>query len=281
MASPDIFRYLDFRAYLRDWFEARRQEDPGFSKRQFARLAGKSSPGLLTEVMDGDRQLTPAMVDSFASALGLSRAEKDFWDSLVQLAQAPDSRTRNHAWERISAVKAFQEARRIEGASVQYLSHWWYPVVRELAHRPDFVADPAWIARRIRPPVTEPQARKALEVLQELGLLAPDDRGRLRPTDAVVTTPHEVAGLAVHNYHRAMLERAIDAIDRFPADERHLLAATISIPHGLVAEIKQELNTLQERILDLANRFDGSADEVVQVHLVMFPLSDRAEREGT
>jgi uncharacterized protein (TIGR02147 family) len=280
MATPDIFTYLDFRAYLRDWFEARRAEDPAFSKRQFARLAGKSSPGLLTEVMDGDRQLTPAMVESFGSALGLSRSEKDFFDSLVQLAQSTDSKTRNHAWERISAVKAFQEARRIEGHAFHYLSHWWYPVVRELAHRPDFVADPAWIAKRIRPPVTEPQARRALEVLQELGLLAPDGSGRLRPTEAVVTTPHEVSGLAVHNYHRGMLERAIDAIDRFPQEERHFLAATISIPHALVDELKQELNSLQERVLDLANRFEGSADEVVQVEFLMFPLSDRAGGEG-
>jgi uncharacterized protein (TIGR02147 family) len=174
-------------------------------------------------------------------------------------------------------VKAFQEARPIEGAAVQYLSHWWYPVVRELAHRPDFVADAAWVAKRTRPPVTEAQARRALEVLRELGLLVVDADGRVTPTDAVVTTPHEVTGLAANNYHVGMLERAIDAIDRVPASERHLLAATVSIPHALVDRIKAELNALQERILDLANRFEGPAEEVVQVHLVMFPLSDRAQ----
>lgn len=276
--GPNLYHFLDFRAYLRAWYESRRAQEPGFSKRQFARLAGKNSPGLLSEVMDGNRQLTPAMVESFARALKLSRAETEFWEALVELDQASDSLTRNRAWERISAVKAFQEARPIEGAAVEYLSHWWYPVIRELAAREDFVADPSWIAKRVRPTVTEAQARKALDVLQELKLLAPDTEGRLRQTDALVSTPHEVSGLAAHNYHRTMLERAVESIDRFPQEERHLLAATVSIPHTLVDTIKSEMNALQERLLDLCSRFEGKAEEVVQIHLVMFPLSDRPAR---
>lgn len=276
MAEPNLYQFLDFRAYLRAWYEAKRAQDPTFSKRQFARLAGKSSPGLLSEVMDGNRQLTPSMVDSFAKALKLSRAESDFFAALVDLDQATDFSARNEAWEKIRAAKAFQEARPIEGAAVEYLSHWWYPVVRELAAREDFVGDPAWVAKRVRPAVTEAQARKALDVLQELRLLTPDEGGRLRPTDTLVTTPHEVSGMAAHNYHRAMLERAVEAIDRFPQEERHLLAATVSIPHALVDSIKAEMNALQERILALCSHFEGSAEEVVQVHLVMFPLSDRA-----
>lgn len=273
--APVVYRYLDFRAYLRDWFAHRKEADPQFSARQFARLAGKTSPGLLAEVMDGDRDLTPAMVGAFARALGLSRPEADFFDALVQLDQATDTVARNHAWERISAVRAFQDARRIEGAAFQYLSCWWFPVVRELAHRADFRAEPAWIAKRIRPAITEAQARRALETLVELGLLAEGADG-LKPTDAVVTTPHEVTGLAAHNYHRGMLERAIESIDRFPAEERHLLAATVSVPARLVPDLKQQLNAVQERILDLCGRFDGPAEQVLQVHLVLFPLSDRA-----
>ncbi|MEQ1508384.1 MAG: TIGR02147 family protein [Myxococcota bacterium] len=280
MDRPDLYRYLDFRAYLRDWYEARRRDDPGFSKRGFARLAGKSSPGLLSEVMDGERQLTGAMVGAFANALGLSRPEADFFDALVQFDQATDTRARRHAWERISAVRAFQEARPIETASAQYLSHWWFPVVRELAHRADFDPDPAWIAKRVRPQITEAQARRALEVLRELRLLEPDATGRLRPSDVVVSTPHEVEGLAVHDYHRGMLERAIESIDRFPQEDRHLLAATVSVPHALIETLKAELNGLQERILDLSSRFDGPPEEVLQVHLVMFPLSDRGRAEG-
>jgi hypothetical protein len=74
-----------------------------------------------------------------------------------------------------------------------------------------------------------------------------------------------------------MLERAIDAIETAEPDERHYLAATVSVPHRAVAELKHELDALQEKILDLCGRYEGDAEEVLQLHLLLFPLSDRAE----
>ena len=86
MDEPSIYRYLDYRAYLRDWFAARKAEDPSFSRREFARRAGRTSPGFLTEVMDGTRQLTAPTVAAVTHALGLSRAESTYFGSLVALA---------------------------------------------------------------------------------------------------------------------------------------------------------------------------------------------------
>ena len=276
MVEPVIYRYLDFRAFLRDWYAWRQAQDPKFSRRQFARLAGKRSPGLLTTVMEGDRQLTPPMVRAFAQAMELSADEAAFFGALVQLDQASDSMTRNEAWRRVSASKAFREARPLQGASVEYLSHWWYPVVRELAHRHDFVPDPSWIAKHTRPPITEAQARRAVEVLLRLGLLREDEEDGLVPADGVLTTPHEVEGMAVHNYHLGMLERAAESIERFEPELRHLVAATLPVPESLVPVIKQELNALQERLGDLAEQTEEDIERVVQIHLVMFPLSDTA-----
>lgn len=274
MEKPDLYRYLDFRAYLRDWFAHRCHIDPKFSRRQFARLAGKRSPGLLSTVMEGDRRLTPPMVRAFASAMDLGGEESSFFAALVQLDQAATTQARNEAWNRVSASKAFREARPLQGASVEYLSHWWYPVVRELAHRADFRPDPAWIAKRIRPTITEAQARHALEALRTLGLLAGRRDGSMVPADGLVTTPHEVEGLAAHNYHRGMLERAIEAIDRFEPEQRHMVAATVPIPSSLLPAIKHEINALQQRVLDMSEQHVEHTEQVVQVHLVLFPLSD-------
>jgi uncharacterized protein (TIGR02147 family) len=275
MADPSIFEYLDYRAFLRAWFAARKAEDPRVSRRELSRRAGSSSPGFLTEVMDGDRQLTGPSVAAIARALGLSRAETEFFTALVDLDQAEDTPSRNHAWERIISARGLTQARKIEGAGFEYLSNWWYPVVRELAHRRDFVADPAQIARHVRPPITEAQARKALQCLVSLGLLV-EREGKLVPADVVVTTPHEVEGLAVHNYHLGMLERAREAIDRFEPEERHLVAATLSVPASLIPQLKREINAAQERILELASQPDQQVDQVLQIELLMFPLSDRA-----
>lgn len=276
MSRPDVYAYLDYRAYLRDWFEARRRADPRFSKRRFARLVGRSTPGLLTEIIEGKRHLKPASVEVFARALELGPAETDFFSALVTLAAARDTRARNAAWQRISAARGFREARSVEAAGFQYLSHWYYPAIRELSYRADFVADPKWVAKALRPPIRVREAREALRTLVELQLLVDTEDG-MRPVEGVITTPHEVADLSARNYHQQMLGLAHDAIERFAREERHFTAATLSVPRSLLPALKRELDALQERILDLGDTAEEAPEEVIQVNLHFFPLSDHPE----
>ena len=63
----DVFRYRDYRQYLRDVYGARKQSEYGFSYRAFARKAGLSAPNYLKLVADGQRKLTPEMATRFAA----------------------------------------------------------------------------------------------------------------------------------------------------------------------------------------------------------------------
>lgn len=275
MDVPDIYRYLDFRRYLDDWFRARKQSNPRFSHRAFARKAGQSSPSLLLHVIEGKRNLTPATTDAFVKAVGLKVEEADFFAALVSLAQAESPEERNRAWEQVSATRRFREARKVEGQGVEYLSCWYYPAIRELATCAGFRPDPEWIARTLRPPISTAQAQKALDVLISLGFLKLQD-GVLMPADASLVTPHEVAGMAVYNYHSGMIERAKDALTA-PAPERHYCAVTVAIPAALVPKLKRELDAFQERLLNLCDGSADTKDRVYQVNLQLLPLSSCTE----
>ncbi len=270
--APDLYAYLDYRAFLRDWFAARKASNPRFSHRVFARLAGQRSPSLLKHVVDGQRNLTSSTTEAFIRALKLTGEEAEFFTWLVRLDQADSVDERNLAWERLSATRQVQQAHRIEGEGFRYLSHWYIPAVRELATLPGFRADPAWIAGTLRPKVTEAQARQALKTLQELGLLVVEG-DRLVPADAVVTTPREVTGLAVHNYHQGMLQRASEAISGFDPEERHLGAITLGLSPSLVPQFKDELGAFLERLCALLDGAEDPLDRVYQVNLQFFPLS--------
>ena len=69
----DVFAYLDYRAFLRDYY-LWGKERGRLSFRAFSRRAGLRSPNYLKLVMDGDRGITDAMATRFAAALGLTRA---------------------------------------------------------------------------------------------------------------------------------------------------------------------------------------------------------------
>lgn len=278
--APNLYEFLDFRAFLREWFEAKKAAEPRFTHRKFARLAGQRSPSFLVDVLEQRRNLTPETAAAVAQAIKLNAAETRFFLALVDLDRARDTAERNAAWEQISASRAFREARPIEGDGFRYLSHWFYPAIRELAWLPEFRADPEWIAAQVQPPITAAEARRALQTLLDLGLLAEDEQGHLRPVDATVATPHEVRGLAVHNYHHGMLDLAREAIERFRSQERHFVAATVAVPDSLVPWLKDELDALQERILDRVERHQDRADQVLQVHLHFFPLSASSSEDS-
>jgi len=274
---PDVFQYLDYRQFLADWFTAKKEVNPRFSHRAFARRAGQRSPSLLHHVIEGKRNLTGSTTEAFCRAMGLTREECAFFGWLVELARAKTPEQRNQAWKRLSSARRFREARRLEGEGFQYLSHWFYPAIRELANRPDFRDDPDWIARTLQPRITPRQARNALEALLSMRLLVKRDDGRVVPAEASVVTPHEVAGLAVYNYHRAMLTRASDALANVRSEERHYGAVTVAVPANLVPQLKQEIAAFQERILDLCDSAPDPAQRVYQFNLQLFPLSASEE----
>mgnify|MGYP002632623710 CR=1 FL=1 len=278
MSEPDLYSYLDYRAWLKDWFAAKKAANRRFSHRAFVRMAGKSSPSLLVDVIERRRNLTPSTTEAFCRALKLAAAEASFFTALVHLDQAESPAERNEAWARIAATRRFREARKLEGESFEFLSCWYYPAIHELTKLPDFSADPAWIARSLRPNITVPQARRALSALQEMGLIRVDGDSA-RQCEGSITTPHEVEGLAVHNYHLGMLQRAQESIDAFEPHQRHFVGLTVAVPDSLVPTLKAELNALQERLLDLCDSAPSPADQVVQVGLHFFPLTESSVKE--
>lgn len=271
--SVDVFQYLDYRAFLRAYYAAEKERRPAFSHRFFSRLAGLRSPNFLKLVMDGERNLGPDTVPKFAHAIGLTGEAAAFFADLVTFTQAESVADKNRAFERISASRRFRGARRIEGDLFKYLSHWYYPAVRELAAREDFQENPRWIAARLRPKIAPADAQQALSLLLSLGLLVRDEAtGRVVRGEPTITTEHEVRSLAVGNFHRQMLERASQSIEIVPPAQRDLAALTVCVSPSTASAVKERIHKFREEITQLCDA-DGSAQVVYQLNVQWFPLS--------
>lgn len=269
---PTVTDYLDHRAFLRDWFDAKKAVSPRFSHRAFVRRTGQRSPSLLADVIAGRRSLTADGLAGFLVALSLEGEEAEWFSDLVAMHQADTPEERDRVMDRLLARRHFQRSHRLEGASLRYLSHWSYAAVHELAACEGFRDDPGWIASTLRPTISIEQAGEALALLKELGLLVRDEAGAWGQGPGTLTTPHQVQSVAALRYHRGMIARAADAVDRFPAEERHFCAVTVAVPRAMVQELKRELDRVQEALLARCDAADD-ADQVIQVNLQLFPLS--------
>jgi len=220
-------------------YEQRKEVDGYFSYRFFSGKAGFRSPNFLKLVIDGKRNLSPDSVEKFVRALKLNRREADFFRILVHLNQA---RTVDEKRIYVEQIMRFQPVRYIHPLrqeQYEYYSQWYNIAIREAVGLPDFVEDPAWIARKLVPPISPGQARKALDLLLRLGLLRREESGRLVQTDAFITTGDEVTSTSVANYHREMMRKGSEAIDLFPPADRDISSVTMSLSIEKFREITQ------------------------------------------
>jgi uncharacterized protein (TIGR02147 family) len=269
---PSVYEYVDYRAFMRDHFAASKSVMPQYSFRYLSRKAGFASSNFLKLVMDGSRNLGPAAVEKVAKAMKLGASEADFFASLVALGQAATVAERNRAFERVAANRRFRAARKLDGPLFEYLTHWYYPVVRELAARDDFQEDPAWIVSQIRPAIEPRQAKAALATLEKLGLLVRGAAGTLARGEASLTTGHEVRSVVVPAYHLQMIEQAAKAVERVVPEERDVSALTVCIKESTLADLKARIHRFREEMMDRCDS-EESPERVYQLCIQLFPLS--------
>jgi len=279
-AQVRVFDFLDYRAYLRAYYEAAKKRRGGYSFRTFAKKAGLKSPNFFKLVMDGQRNLGAESVPRFADALGLDAEESAFFADLVAFAQAPSSVEKNRVFERIAASRRFRVAHRIDGMVHEYLSHWYHPVIRELVAREDFDADPKWIAATLRPEITARQAAQSLKLLLELDLVRQSPKThRYELHEPTRTTEHEVVAIGAANFHRQMLERATQSIDTVPSALRDLAALTVCVSPKTAAEVKRRIHQFREALTELCDS-ENDGKMVYQLNVQWFPLT-RTDVEDT
>jgi uncharacterized protein (TIGR02147 family) len=269
---PSVFEYVDYRAFLREHFAASKELVAHYSFRYLARRAGFTSSNFLKLVMDGGRNLGPGAVEKVAKALKLGEEETEFFTNLVAMNQAPTVAERNRAFERVAANRRFRAAKKLDGPLFEYLTHWFYPAIRELAARDDFQDDPAWVSTAVVPKITTKQARAALKTLENLGLLVRTESGRLIRGEPSLTTGHEVRSVVVPAYHLQMIERAAKAVETFAPEERDVSALTVCIKASSLLDLKARIHRFREEVLDRCDS-EKSPERVYQLCIQLFPLS--------
>jgi uncharacterized protein (TIGR02147 family) len=273
----NVFAFEDYRAALRALYAYKKQHEYGFSHRAFSRRAGFKSSNFLKLVMDGQRNLSKDAAFRFAEALRLSPQETEYFCELVNYNQAQTTRERGLAYERLCRLRPDRTLRDLRESQAAYHAKWYLPAIRELAARPDFRAEPSWIARTLVPSISVGQARKALEILLSLGLLVQDEAGRVTRADPLLTTGPVPLGHHLAAYHRSMIERAGECIDLFPREEREIASLTLCIDEAMLSQLKQRLIQFRRELMQHAEG-SGTPERVVQINFQMFPLSKGKEK---
>ena len=214
------YGYTDYRSYLKDFYDFRKDGQHGYSYRAFSKAAGFSSPNILKLVIEGKRNISPDATQKFLKALGLKGQMSEYFTTLVRMNQAKTDADKEYYYAILKKLTPQSKRRDLDSDSHQYLSHWLYPVIREMVSLPEFKDDPYWIARRIHGNASVQEISQALQFLIKNGFIEKAEDGSYTSKDNMVLTSDEVKSLAIRNYHRQMLDKAKETLESLPVEER-------------------------------------------------------------
>lgn len=271
--KPDVFHYLDYRKYLKDYYESQKREKRNFSHRYFARLAKLKTSSHLHLVIQGKRGLTATSIQQFAKAIGFLKKEAIYFENLVFFNQAKNDEERDMYFERLLASKPRVKYQGLEKDRYEYYTKEYYVILREMVALPDFQEDPRWIADRIQMPLTPAEVEHSINVLLRLGLIKRDQDGVLKHSEVTVATAPEVESLEVCNFQRKMLNMAKDSLINTSYKMRNLSSMTVPIPLGSIPELKHKIEDFQKEIASFINRGSKDYSEVYQMNIQLFPVT--------
>lgn len=275
-----VFEYDNYRQFLGDVYRTAKENDPKFSFRYFSRISGFQSPNFLKLIIDGKRNLAITSIEKIAKALKLKKEEALFFHHLVLLNQATTSEEKKVHTEFLLRSKVFKKMYPLKESEYNYYSEWYFVPVRELVNLKGFREDPDWIAKQLNPSITAQEAKKALSELEKLGLIKRNELGQLIQTDHNVETPNEVISPLIRLYHKEMLNKAGESIDRFPREKRDISAVTITVSDSGIKKVKELIQQFRKDLLEITS-IEPNAAQVYQLGFQFFPLTESVNSDIT
>src|SRR5665213_66819 len=218
---PDIFQYHDHLTFLKDWLAFRKAGQSAFSLRLLSRQAGLAS-GYLPMVLNKKRIISHKGLSKLMPFLGLNPSEQAYLENLYSLSSADSHEVRVGAVERMQRFPRFQKNNPQDTIVFEYLTHWYYVAIREMALNTGFKPDPIWIQERLRFAVPLHEIKTALEFLLANGYLISTPQGTVAHPEISLDCSGEVYRVALAKFHHEIMALAAKSIEKTPSGERSI-----------------------------------------------------------
>jgi uncharacterized protein (TIGR02147 family) len=272
---PEIFQYLDYRVYLKDWFAFERTKGKRTSLRAFSAriLPALSSSGLLSGVLKGKKNLGPTLRTKFAKALQLKPREAQFFELLVQFNQAEDLEEKNQFFAQLSRFGK-SKAKLIHQGQYLFFSRWYYAVVWNYFGINQKQKNTAHIAAAIYPPLSTAQVEEAIRLLLELGLIKKLANG-YAVTENHLTTEPEFRDITAAQYNQQFLHLATESIHHVAASHRQFGTKVFSSSFSTISLIKEKVAQFHEEVQEILDQ-DLRSDCIYTLGTYLYPNTQLA-----
>lgn len=212
---------------------------------------------------------SPELAESLLKSWNMSLKESEYFRLMIQLERKrKQGDDLSEILERMARLSG-KPASSVQVLDFSIIRDWYYVVIRQMVEMPSFQEDPQWISKTLNRKITPTQAQQALEKLERLEVLERNPQtGRLQPTARYAESTHDIPSSAIRAHQCAMIQRALEALEERPVDERLFNTLTLNIDRARLPQFRQ---MLLDFMRSMNTEFSAtSSDSVCQLNLQFF-----------
>jgi uncharacterized protein (TIGR02147 family) len=271
---PTVFDVMDYRDLLHSYYEERKSQMPLYSYRMLGSKLGLDASQLF-RILQKEQHLPSRCVPMAKDMLCLTGRPAEYFDLLIAASR---SRSQQKKQELLDKAFALRDVRRHELSEkeLQFLGQWWIATVRALLEVTRGNADPALIARSIIPPITEDQAREAIELLKDLGMVTrlPSEKLALAETHLTVSGPAKAQ--AVRQFQKQVMQLGANSLDTIPVEQRDISTLTMAVDEECLQELKEMAREFRRQVQKRVEECAGP-DRIMHLNMALFPVAQKQE----
>ncbi len=275
-----VFHYTDFRKFLLDYYQFEKKKNPRFTYRYLSEHVGFKSAGHFTKIIKYETNISIELALRFARFMKFTKRQKDYFQNMVLFNQAKTSIEKKAYFDNMLSYKEAQ-IQLVGTDQYEFYEKWYYSVIREILAFYPFKDDFTILANLVDPPITQPEAQKAIAVLEKLNFIKQDEQGIYMQVTPLISTNSELTSVALNNYVLSSLDLAKRAVDNFTKKERVLSATLVTVSDETMQEIIRRTRAFRKEIQTLAEQ-DKNPEKVQMLMFEIFPVSKTipAQDEG-
>jgi uncharacterized protein (TIGR02147 family) len=262
--------------HFKDFFEYYLKEKAQKGRRKstlndVASRLSYSSASSLSMIANGTRLPSQALLNSLFDELDMSPTERERIRLKVEIEKK--NRKGQNSFQLVSKLNQISTYHKIDLKKFSLIRDWYVLVVKILAGCPDFSEDATFISQKLRKKISPTQAKKALGILLDLGLLVRDpETQKLKAADDNTETSNGISSEAIRENHKGMLQRALEAIEEQGVEQRILNGFTLQFDMKNMKDAQADISEFMKSFNEKYN--SNQSNQVYQLNVQLFEHSN-------
>lgn len=284
MLRQDLVRKIHITNYenLKDFFKAyassKKREHQDWSLSEWARALGLEATSSLTMIINGQRNIGPAIEKSLANYFSFSEKELRHFQMLIKKDKLSDFDPVKQILETEIALNTkAKPIIKLNEKQWSKINHWCFLAIRQLARIVPVPRSHSFL-KKILQGDESTSFLDAVDTLAELGLLV-DVNGKYEASEIILSTTQNISSEAIKEHHEEMGSLALKAIRKFDVKMRNFQSCTFALDRK---NFSQAHDLIEKFINDFETLVDSQkSDSVYQLNIQLFPLAVLNENDIT